>query len=64
MMSANTCLPFIASRKTSRRRWIAEKVDIVGRHVRQTQLCDHHARVVLELERLPGIEILYRRKWR
>lgn len=43
---------------------IAEKVDGAGRHVRQIELCDRHARTVIARERARGLEIQDRRDWR
>jgi len=35
----------------------AEKVDSAGRHVRQIELCERHARVVIARERARSLEI-------
>jgi len=43
---------------------IAEKVDAVGRHVRQIELCPLHCQIVIERERTGGLEIQDRRDWR
>jgi hypothetical protein len=40
---------------------IAEKVDGAGRHVRQIELCSWHCDVVIQRERLRGLEISDRR---
>jgi hypothetical protein len=40
---------------------IAEKVDGAGRHVRQIELCSWHCDVVIQRERLRGLEICDRR---
>lgn len=43
---------------------VAEKVDGAGRHVRQIELCERHAEVVIARERARGLEVLDRRDWR
>jgi hypothetical protein len=40
---------------------IAEKVDTAGRHVRQIELCLQHCEIVIERERVRGLEISDRR---
>ncbi|GEM_PF-2091482 len=40
---------------------IAEKVDTAGRHVRQIELCGLHCEIVIERERVRGLEICDRR---
>ncbi len=40
---------------------IAEKVDGMGRHVRQIELCTRHGDVVIETARARGLEISDRR---
>ncbi len=40
---------------------IAEKVDTAGRHVRQIELCPQHCQIVIERERMRGLEISDRR---
>ncbi len=40
---------------------IAEKVDVAGRHVRQVELCALHCEIVVERERVRGLEICDRR---
>jgi hypothetical protein len=41
---------------------IAEKVETAGRHVRQIELCPLHCQIVIERERIRGLEICDRRK--
>jgi hypothetical protein len=41
---------------------IAEKVDVVGRHVRQIELCALHCEMIIERERARGLEISDRRE--
>jgi len=36
---------------------VAEKVDGAGRHVRQIELCERHCEIVIDRERLRGLEI-------
>jgi hypothetical protein len=40
---------------------IAQKTDAAGRHVRQIELCSWHCDVVIQRERLRGLEISDRR---
>ena len=40
---------------------IAQKVDGMGRHVRQVELCARHCQIVIERERKRGLEISDRR---
>jgi hypothetical protein len=40
---------------------IAEKVDGAGRHCRQIELCAQHCQIVIERERVRGLEISDRR---
>ena len=53
-----------APRCPERATLVAEKVDNAGRHVRQIELCDRHAQIVIARERARGLEILDRRDWR
>ena len=41
---------------------IAQKVDGMGRHVRQIELCARHCEIVIERERARVLEICDRRK--
>jgi len=43
---------------------VLRKVDAAGRPVRQIELCDRHAQVVISRERERGLEIFDRRDWR
>ena len=43
---------------------ILRKLDAAGRPLRQIELCDRHAEVVIARERIRGLEILDRRDWR
>ena len=43
---------------------VAEKIDTAGRHVRQIELRDRHAEIVIDRERVRGLEINDRRDWR
>ena len=48
----------------SRATIVLRKIDAAGRPVRQIELCDRHARVVIARERAHGLEIHDRRDWR
>lgn len=50
-----------ARRCPKRATLIAEKTDAAGRHVRQIELCSQHCDVVIERERVRGLEISDRR---
>ena len=50
-----------ARRCLNRATLIAEKVDVAGRHVRQIELCPMHCEVVIDRERVRGLEISDRR---
>jgi hypothetical protein len=43
---------------------VLRKIDAAGRPVRQIELCDRHAQVVIARERKRGFEIFDRRDWR
>jgi len=43
---------------------VLRKIDAAGRPVRQIELCDPHAQVVIARERERGFEIFDRRDWR
>lgn len=49
---------------TSRATIVLRKIDAAGRPVRQIELCDRHAKVVIARERKRGFEIFDRRDWR
>jgi hypothetical protein len=62
--SGYTC-PCRAPRCTASRAMIVlRKIDAAGRPVRQIELCDRHAQVVIVRERARGLEIQDRRDWR
>ena len=42
---------------------VLRKLDAAGRPVRQIELCDRHADIVIARERTRGLEILDRRDW-
>jgi hypothetical protein len=43
---------------------VLRKIDAAGRPVRQIELCERHAQVVIARERSRGFEIFDRRDWR
>jgi hypothetical protein len=43
---------------------VFRKIDVAGRPVPQIELCDRHARIVIDRERARGLEIHDRRDWR
>jgi len=47
-----------------RARIVLRNLDAAGRPVRQIELCDRYAEVVIARERTRGLEILDRRDWR
>jgi hypothetical protein len=49
---------------TGRATIVLRKLDAAGRPVRQIELCDRHAEMVIARERACGLEILDRRDWR
>jgi hypothetical protein len=54
-----------ARRCLKRATLIAEKTDAAGRHIRQIELCAQHCDIVIERERVRGLEISDRRgEWR
>lgn len=57
--------PCRAPRCAERRATIVlRKIDAAGRPVRQIELCERHAQVVIARERARGLEIHDRRDWR
>jgi hypothetical protein len=49
---------------TRRATIVLRKVDVASRPVRQIELCDRHAQLVIARERARGFEIQDRRDWR
>lgn len=49
---------------TNRATIVLRKIDAAGRLVRQIELCERHAELVIARERARGLEILKRRDWR